>query len=105
MVGRYPVVGIGCNLIMANYMHTPFVYNPQRNAWKAIKGFYHQVEVTTIRWLELQADTVLHCECGEDIDHVKQLLDTDGAIPTRLLEQIKCNFARIVAVSFALSLV
>jgi len=70
-------------------MYTPFVYNPQRDAWKAIRGFYYQVEVTIIRWLELQADTVMYCEYGEDIDHVKQLLDIDEAIPTRLLEQIK----------------
>jgi hypothetical protein len=70
-------------------MYSPFVYNPQRDASKAIRGFYYQLELTVIRWLELQADTVLYCECGEDIDHVKHLLDTSGAISTRLLEQVK----------------
>jgi hypothetical protein len=30
--------------MMANYMHTPFVYNPQRDAWKAIRGFYVSVQ-------------------------------------------------------------
>jgi len=70
---------------------TPFVYNPQRDAYKAIKGFYYQVELTVIRWLELQADTVLYCECGEDIDHVKQLLDADQATQVRILEQVKAR--------------
>jgi hypothetical protein len=70
-------------------MTIPFVHNPQRDAWKAIRGFYYQVELTVIRWLDLQADTILYCECGEDIDHVKQLLDADDAAPARLLEQIK----------------
>jgi hypothetical protein len=46
--------------MMINYMYTPFVYNPQRDAWKAIRGFYYQIELTIIRWLELQADTRVH---------------------------------------------
>jgi hypothetical protein len=70
---------------------TPFVYNPQRDAYKAIKGFYYQVELTVIRWLELQADGVLYCECGEDIDHVKQLLDADQETQVRILEQVKAR--------------
>jgi hypothetical protein len=45
-------------------MTSPVVYNPQRDAWKAIRGFYYQVELTVIRWLELQADTILYCEYG-----------------------------------------
>jgi tetratricopeptide (TPR) repeat protein len=56
---------------------------------KAIKGFYYQVQLTVLRWLGLQADIVLFCECGEDIDHVKQLPDADGATQLRILEQIK----------------
>lgn len=68
---------------------TAFVHNPQRDAYKAIKGFYYQVELTVIRWLELPADTVLYCECGEDIDRVKQLLDADQATQVRILEQVK----------------
>ena len=70
---------------------TPFVYNPQRDAYKAIKGFYYQVELTVIRWLELQADMVLYCECGEDIDHVKQLLDADQLRQVRIFEQVKAR--------------
>lgn len=73
-------------------MTLPFLSNPHRDAWKAIKDFYYQVELTVQRWLELQEDTVLYCECGEDIDHVKQLLDTDDTdtdTHARLLEQIK----------------
>jgi hypothetical protein len=107
MVGRYPILEEDAHaltskmigredsrirviiLIMVGHMSIPFIYNPQRDAWKAIRGFYYQVELTVIRWLELQTDTILHCECGEDIDHIKQLLDTDEVMPPRLLEQIK----------------
>jgi hypothetical protein len=79
----------GGDSLMDGHMPTPFIYNHQRDAWKAIKGFYYQVELTVMRWLKLQTDTILYCECGEDIDHVKQLLDTDEAMPPRLREQIK----------------
>ena len=61
-------------------MTSPVVYNPQRDAWKAIRGFHYQVELTVIRWLELQADTILYCECGEDIDHVRQLVLAGGLL-------------------------
>jgi hypothetical protein len=70
-------------------MTTPFVHNPQRDAFKAIKGFYYQVELTIIRWLELQSSSILYCECGEDIDHVRRLLEADLDSQERLLEQIK----------------
>jgi hypothetical protein len=78
-------------------MTSPFVYNPQRDAWKAIRGFYYQVELTVIRWLELQADTILHCECGEDIDHVRQLLDTDEATSEGLLSHLDRHLLRLAS--------
>lgn len=70
-------------------MDASFVYNPQRDAWKAIRGFLYQVELTVIRWLNLERDTVLYCECGEDIDHVRELLEADPNSQERLLEQVK----------------
>ncbi len=70
-------------------METPFIHNPQRDAWKAIRGFLYQVELTVIRWLNLERDTVLYCECGEDIDLVRQVLETDPNSQERLLEQVK----------------
>ena len=75
-------------------MDTPFVYNPQRDAWKTIRGFVYQVELTVIRWLTLAKDAVLYCECGEDIDQVRQLLEADTTSQERLLEQVKVR-ARI----------
>jgi hypothetical protein len=70
-------------------MDTAFVSNPQRDAWKAIRGFLYQIELTIIRWLNLERDTVLYCECGEDIDHVRELLEADSNSQERLLEQVK----------------
>lgn len=70
-------------------MTSAFVSNPQRDAWKAIKGFCYQIELTVLRWLDLKADTILYCECGEDIDHVKEIINADDKEQTRLLEQVK----------------
>jgi len=70
-------------------METSFVYNPQRDAWKTIRRFVYQVELSVIRWLTLAKDTVLYCECGEDIDHVRQLLEAETTAQERLLEQVK----------------
>jgi hypothetical protein len=70
-------------------MPPAFVYNPQRDASKAIRGFYYQIQLTILRWLELAPDAFLVCECGEDIDHVSKLADSDPATQTRLLEQVK----------------
>ena len=42
-----------------------------------------------MRWLELEEDSLLICECGEDIDLVKQLPDADPATQLRILEQVK----------------
>jgi len=66
-----------------------FVFNPRRDAYSAIKGFCYQVELTVMKWLELEEDSLLICECGEDIDLVKQLPDADPATQLRLLEQVK----------------
>lgn len=61
-----------------------------RDAWSAIRGFYYQIQLTVVRWLELGQHAVLYCECGEDIDHVSAaLMDESTASESRLLEQIK----------------
>jgi len=70
-------------------MSATFIYNPQRDASNVFKGFYYQVQLTVLRWLNLQEGTVLFCECGEDIDHVRQLFDSDRATQQRVLEQVK----------------
>ncbi|MBI4219917.1 MAG: hypothetical protein HY682_07240 [Chloroflexi bacterium] len=70
-------------------MPQAFVYNPQRDAFKAIRGFYYQIQLTVIRWLELPHESVLICECGEDIDHLSRLPDADAETQRRILEQVK----------------
>lgn len=66
-----------------------FATNTHRDAWKVIKGFYYQVQVTVLRWLELKPNEVLYCESGEDIDHVRAVIDADADSQERLLEQVK----------------
>src|SRR5258708_6566364 len=70
-------------------MPQAFVYNPQRDAFRAIRGFDYQIELTVARWLELPTESVLVCECGEDIDHVSRLPDADVETQRRILEQVK----------------
>src|SRR5437773_6975061 len=70
-------------------MSQAFVFNPQRDAYRAIRGFYYQIQLTVVRWLELRGESVLICECGEDIDHVSRLPDADFETQRRILEQVK----------------
>ena|GEM_PF-6304001 len=70
----------------------PMFERPEaRDAYAVIRGFVYQVERTILAWLNLDEETVLFCECGEDIDYVRQLIDQDseGSAEERLLEQIK----------------
>lgn len=68
-----------------------FQSNPKRDAYATIKGFLYQIQLTIDRWLNLNPDEVLYCECGEDIDKVKQLMTNSNnkAAEERILEQIK----------------
>lgn len=68
-----------------------FNYDKTRDAWATIRGFVYQVEATILRWLELDDTTVLYCECGEDIDHVRKTIDPSSGnkVEERLLEQVK----------------
>jgi len=68
-----------------------FIRQESRDAHAVIRGFVYQVERTILAWLNLDKETFLYCECGEDIDYVRQLIDkTSGkSIEERLLEQVK----------------
>ncbi|WP_166246125.1 FxSxx-COOH system tetratricopeptide repeat protein [Paenibacillus turpanensis] len=64
-----------------------FVTVRDRDAWATIRGFVYQVDMTIIRWLDLDADEKLELERGEDIDFV------GGEF--RSLEQIKVRENKI----------
>ncbi|MBS1686370.1 MAG: hypothetical protein JSS76_16645 [Bacteroidetes bacterium] len=57
-----------------------------RDAWGVIRGFVYQVDITLLKWLELEEDEVLELERGEDFDIVKNTLE-NGEI--RDLHQVK----------------
>lgn len=67
---------------------TLFKTSRQRDAWGAIRGYVYQVDLTVLRWLELQKSESLVLECGEDIDHVHPLMP-ESWDEGRLLEQVK----------------
>ncbi len=62
--------------------------NPARDAWATIRGFLYQTWMTAFRWLTLDEQTVLFCECEEDIDHVSRIV-ADPSQETRILEQVR----------------
>lgn len=66
----------------------PFAFNERRDAWSTIAGFVLQVDITIVRWLDLQENEVLELECGEDLDLVQELNAPD-LNEKRLLEQVK----------------
>src|SRR5262249_13901347 len=70
-----------------------FVTNPRRDASPTIAGFVFQVNITILRWFELQEDEHLELERGEDIDTVQDG-DAGAPVETRLLEQIKVRTGR-----------
>lgn len=49
-------------------MSNNFNTNEYRDAWKTIRGFVYQVNLTIDRWLNLKHDEALELERGEDID-------------------------------------
>jgi hypothetical protein len=71
-----------------------FVTNPRRDASPTIAGFVFQVNVTILRWLELQQGEHLELECGEDIDTVQDCPEGSIVAEARLLEQIKKRSGR-----------
>ena len=61
------------------------------DASAAIRGFFYQINVTILRWLELHTDYHLELEAGEDID-VGRVSVLPGEKRDRALEQIKALF-------------
>ena len=73
---------------MATRPPTEFQPLPDRDAWGTIRGYVYQVDVTLLRWLDLNDSEQLALECGEDIDRIGPALERGEEIE-RLLEQIK----------------
>src|SRR5689334_20665827 len=61
---------------------------PDRDAWATIRGFLYQIQITLLRWLDLNETELLVLECGEDVDRIAPAIGRDEPIE-RLLEQIK----------------
>src|ERR1700722_18727608 len=58
------------------------------DASATIRGFFYQINITILRWLELPANHHLELEAGEDIDVVKDILASEEQ-PYRALQQVK----------------
>jgi hypothetical protein len=70
-----------------------FVANPSRDAGPTIAGFFLQVNVSILRWIDLGPSQHLELESGEDIDTVDRAGD-ENAAAKRLLEQLKIRSNR-----------
>jgi hypothetical protein len=69
-----------------------FVSNAARDAGPTIAGFFFQVNVSILRWLDLEPSLRIELECGEDIDTVES--DAENGAEKRLLEQLKLRSGR-----------
>jgi hypothetical protein len=69
-----------------------FVSNAARDAGPTIAGFFFQVNVSILRWLDLEPSQRIELECGEDIDTVEG--DGENGAEKRLLEQLKLRSGR-----------
>ncbi|MCC4229649.1 tetratricopeptide repeat protein [Zunongwangia profunda] len=58
-----------------------------RDAWSTIRGFVYQVDVTILKWIELDTNQIIELEKGEDIDIVHRNLKNEEI--SRELEQLK----------------
>jgi hypothetical protein len=68
--------------------------NPSRDAGPTIAGFFFQVNMSILRWLDLEPSQHLELESGEDIDTVDQAAEGENAAEKRLLEQLKIRSSR-----------
>jgi hypothetical protein len=68
-------------------MAPTFIPLPGRDASHVIRGFLYQIQLTVLRWLELDASMSLELESGEDIDVLREAIITNNL--ERTLEQIK----------------
>lgn len=65
--------------------------NAKRSAWATIRGYVYQVDLTIQRWLDLDAESQLELERGEDVDTIQRAMKKRGIAQSRLLEQIKAR--------------
>jgi len=65
--------------------------NVKRDAWATIRGYVYQVDLTIQRWLDLDAESQLELERGEDVDTIQRAMRKRGIGQSRLLEQIKAR--------------
>jgi hypothetical protein len=72
-----------------------FRYNVERDAYATIAGFVLQVDLTLLRWLNLDDLETLELECAEDIDTVGRDIRAAASQGKRLSEQIKRRQANI----------
>jgi hypothetical protein len=72
-----------------------FNYNVHRDAYATIAGFVLQVDLTLLRWLNLDDSETLELECGEDVDTVGDDIRASVSQKTRLFEQVKRQQANI----------
>lgn len=70
-----------------------FTELPNRDAWNVIRGFVYQVDMTIVRWLNLEDNEFLELERGEDIDRVVH--DVTQKEISRELEQVKHREGKI----------
>jgi hypothetical protein len=77
------------------------VSNPRRDAHATIAGFVFQVNVTLLRWLNLQTGVHLELEAGEDIDVIQECAARSGSEDKRLLEQLKRQLRRSLTLTNA----
>lgn len=72
----------------------PFQTNARRDAHATIAGFFYQINITLLRWLNLQLGLHLELESGEDIDTVAAVNGEPCSAERRLLEQLKVRSGR-----------
>lgn len=58
-----------------------------RDAWFVIRGFVYQVNLTLKKWIDLQPDSVIELEKGEDIDTIVNNINNEEVL--RQLGQVK----------------
>lgn len=66
-----------------------FVLARDRDAFFVVRGFAYQVDLTILRWLDLNRNQILELERGEDIDIVSHALSDSTREIDRQLEQVK----------------
>ena len=69
-----------------------FVFNSARDAGPTIAGFFYQVNMSILRWIDIGPSQRIELECGEDIDTVES--DGQNGAEKRLLEQLKLRSGR-----------